>query len=196
MATCDSRICSTRFVRYTCNHVRTFCHLVPSLRFFLFTDDVPCLDRCPRRFLCGSTSTSCFHLLDLICFWVFGPKLVSASFPPECKDSEIAGLSPESPIQSVASFKVSAIRSSVRKINVTAVVIPRVTCDLSLHPIPFDSRWNHLTDIELADPGFGHTGTIDILLGVDVFIEVLQYDRCHKFGGPRENGDPRSPFYR
>ena len=34
--------------------------------------------------------------------------------------------------------------------------------------------WKHLTDISLADPHFNHTGKMDVLLGVDVFAQVLQ----------------------
>ena len=55
----------------------------------------------------------------------------------------------------------------------TAVVVPRVMCDLPLHPVHFDSTWNHLSDIQLADPDFGRPRKIDILFGVDVFVEVL-----------------------
>ena len=39
--------------------------------------------------------------------------------------------------------------------------------------ITFDSSWDHLSDLELADPEFGTPGRIDMLLGVNVFIEVL-----------------------
>ena len=57
--------------------------------------------------------------------------------------------------------------------EVTAVIVPRVTCDLPLHPVPFDPTWNHLADIPLAGPEFGRPGRIDILLGVDVFVDTL-----------------------
>ena len=94
----------------------------------------------------------------------------------------IAGISHKSPIQSVATFNISAVRSSSKKISVTAVVVPRVTCDLPLHPIPFDLKWNHLSNLQLADPTFGQPGRIDILLGVDVFVNVLLHGR--RFGPP------------
>ena len=48
----------------------------------------------------------------------------------------------------------------------TAIVVPRVTCDLPLHPIPFDLKWTHLNDLPLADPDFGRPGRVDMLLGV------------------------------
>ena len=59
----------------------------------------------------------------------------------------------------------------------TSVVVPCVTCDLPLHPIPFDLNWRHLEGIPLADPDFGLPGRIDILLGVDIFVEVLRLGR-------------------
>ena len=36
----------------------------------------------------------------------------------------------------------------------TVVVVPQVTCDLPLHPISFDLKWNHLSNLQLADPTF------------------------------------------
>ena len=94
----------------------------------------------------------------------------------------IAGISHKSPIQSVATFDISAVRSSSKKIGVTVVVVPRVTCDLPLHPISFDLKWDHLSNLQLADPMFSQPGKIDILLGVDVFVNVLLHGR--RFGPP------------
>ena len=93
------------------------------------------------------------------------------------KISGVAGLSHNSPLQAIANFNVSATHNPTKKYDVTAVVVPRVTCDLPLHPVPFDLEWKHLTDIPLADPDFGRPGRIDILLGVDVFVEVLRQGR-------------------
>ena len=70
-------------------------------------------------------------------------------------------------------------------IGVTAVVVPRVTCGLPLTPVPFQLNWKHLADLPLADPGFGQPSRIDMLLGVDVFVDVL----CHG----RRSGPPDSP---
>ena len=93
------------------------------------------------------------------------------------KISGIAGLSHKSPVQSLATFSVSPVKPSAKKVNVTAVVVPQVTCDLPFHPIPFKAGWNHLSNLPLADPGFGSPGRIDILLGVDVFVDVLLHGR-------------------
>ena len=98
------------------------------------------------------------------------------------KITGIAGLSHGSPLRCIASVKMSSIRSPHKKMEVSAIVVPRVTCDLPLHPVSFDPSWNHLEDIPLADPDFGRPGRIDLLLGVDVFVETLRQGR--RFGLP------------
>ena len=87
--------------------------------------------------------------------------------------SGIAGSSPKSPIQSIASFQISAAHHNGRSIELTAIVLPKVTCDVPVHPVPFDLSWKHLSDLPLADPSFGEPGRVDILLGVDIFVDVL-----------------------
>lgn len=98
--------------------------------------------------------------------------------------SGIAGLSHQSPLHSVTTFSISAI-SSTEKFQVTAVVVPRVTCDLPLQPVHFNSKWTHLSSLQLADPDFGNPGKIDILLGVDIYAETLLHGR--------RSGPPGSP---
>ena len=97
----------------------------------------------------------------------------------------VAGLSQRSHTSSVTCFSVSGVRSPHQVVKVTAVVVPRVTCDLPIHPIKFESSWTHLSNIELADPDFGSPGRIDVLLGIDVFVEVLLHGR--------RTGPPNSP---
>ena len=99
--------------------------------------------------------------------------------------SGIGGISHKPPIQSVTRFQLSSLQPSGRKIEVTAVVVPKVTCDLPLKPVTYEIGWTHLSDLPLADPGFGQLGRIDILLGADVFVDVL----CQG----RRNGPASSP---
>ena len=99
--------------------------------------------------------------------------------------SGIGGLSHKVPIQSVSRFQIKSVRSSTRVFEVNAVVIPRVSCDLPTSPIPLDPKWNHLHDLTLADPSFGQPGRIDLLLGVDVFVDILR--------DGRRKGPPGSP---
>ena len=109
----------------------------------------------------------------------------SWSFPPShqnTKISGVAGLSHNSPLQAVANFNISPVSDLTKRFSVTAVV-PRVTCDLSLHPVLFNLKWTHLNDLPLADPDFGRPGRVDMLLVV--FVEVLHQGR--------RIGPPNSP---
>ena len=67
--------------------------------------------------------------------------------------------------RSVTSFEISSIHSHW-KFSVTAVIMPCVTCDLQMHPIPSCEGWRHLSGINLADPDFGTPRRIDLLLGL------------------------------
>ena len=84
--------------------------------------------------------------------------------PLSARISGVAGLIHKSPLQSVATFTVSPTRNLSKKFTVTAVVVPRVTCDLPQHPISFDPSWKHLHQLPMADPHFGVPSRIDILL--------------------------------
>ena len=79
--------------------------------------------------------------------------------------------------QSTTTFQVSSLHSPAKKFTVSAVIVPRVTCDLPLHHIPFDKKWSHLSRLQLADPGFGQPGRVDLLLGVEIFAEVVLHGR-------------------
>ena len=97
----------------------------------------------------------------------------------------IAGLSHKSPTQSITNFVVSPSRSPSPRIQVSAIIVPQVTCDLLLHSVPFDLKWDHLSDLQLADPDFGQPGRIDVLLGLDIFTNVM--------GHGQQSGPPGSP---
>ena len=80
--------------------------------------------------------------------------------------------------QSIASFTIAPIHSP-KKMNLSAIVVPQVTCDLPVVPIPLDPSWSHISNLRLGDLEFAKPGRVDILLGVDVFAGVLcQGRRC------------------
>ena len=54
--------------------------------------------------------------------------------------------------------------------------MPRVICDLPVSPVN-DNGWDHLSDLSLANPTFGQPGRVDVLLGVDIFVNVLLQGR-------------------
>ena len=46
-----------------------------------------------------------------------------------------------------------------------------------MKPVAFEMSWMHISDLPLADPGFGQPGRIDVLLRADIFVEVLRHGR-------------------
>ena len=73
----------------------------------------------------------------------------------DAKFSGIAGMTHSSTVQAVATFNVAPTGSPDQRMNITAIILPRVTYDLPTFPVPFNSQWSHLTDLVLADPTFG-----------------------------------------
>ena len=96
--------------------------------------------------------------------------------------SGIAGLSYGTPSQTVVQFAISPVQSTTDKSQVSAIVVPRVTCDLPVKPVTPKFSWDHLFDISLAIPDFGSPGTIDLLLGVNIFVASLLHGR--RVGSP------------
>ena len=80
----------------------------------------------------------------------------------------VAALPLQSLLHSIAAFDIT-VSSPSEKFWVTACV----TCNLPLQPIHQDTKWTHLSDLHFADPDFGHPGKIDILLGIDIYADVL-----------------------
>ena len=74
------------------------------------------------------------------------------------------------PVSQVTASPVSGIG---RKFSITAIVVPKVTCDLPVRPVPFELSWNHLFNISSPDNASGQPSRIDALLGIDVFIDCL-----------------------
>ena len=89
----------------------------------------------------------------------------------------IAGLRHGSSSHFVTKFRVTSRLDPKKSFDVSAIIIPRVTCDLPAHSISVDRTWHHLEGLQLADPDFGHSRTVDVLLGVDVFVESLLHGR-------------------
>ncbi len=68
--------------------------------------------------------------------------------------SGVAGFSSSS-VHPITSFRIFSSLSPTKKFFTSAVVVPRVTCDLLLHQVHFSRNWNHLSGLQLADPHFG-----------------------------------------
>ena len=65
--------------------------------------------------------------------------------------SGIAGLQRKAPIQAVTRFSVSPVSPSSKRLDVIAIIVPRVTCDLPLCPVYNSVTWSHVSDLTLAD---------------------------------------------
>lgn len=72
-----------------------------------------------------------------------------------------------------------------KAIDLEAVVLPQISSEIPAHPVPFKGAWKHLKGLPLADPEFGTPSQVDLLLGNDVFFQVLRHGRRH--------GPPGSP---
>lgn len=86
------------------------------------------------------------------------------------------GITHQSQTHSFTTFKVAPVGLSTKVLSVAAA---KVMCELPPHPISFNAEWDHLTDLQLADPEFGSPGRIDLLLGV-----LLTGWQCRKPGTP------------
>ena len=86
--------------------------------------------------------------------------------------SGVAGLRSSSPFRSVATVTISPTYS-LRWLSFSTFVVPRVTSDLPLNPVELKTSWTHLNDLQCADPHFDTPSRIDMLLGVDVYIDSL-----------------------
>ena len=87
----------------------------------------------------------------------------------------VAGLTRNS-LQYLTNLTISSPRTNC-KFNITAIVVPRVTCDLTVRPVSFGPTWTYLNDVPLADPHCGTPGRSDSLLCVDVFTSSLLHGR-------------------
>ena len=61
--------------------------------------------------------------------------------------------------------------------SVEAVVLTKITTELPARRIPFDGKWGHLKGLRLADPDFNIPGSVDLLLGADIFMTLMRNGR-------------------
>lgn len=91
--------------------------------------------------------------------------------------SRVSGITGLSYHQSIVDINISPVHLPKQKISLSAIVLPRITCDLPVSPVISTPKWDHLLDLHLADPTFGTPGRIDVLLGIDIFTSVLLQGR-------------------
>ena len=89
----------------------------------------------------------------------------------------ITGATTGSSTQAVTSCKVSPIYGNGKPLDIMVVVLPKLTRDIPTSQVLYQHTWNHIDDLNLADPTFGEPGRIDALLGVEVYINMLRDGR-------------------
>ncbi len=57
------------------------------------------------------------------------------------------------------------------------LLLELATYDLSTQPVHFDTLWNHLNSLHLADPDFGEPRRMNILLGIDIYTDTMLQGR-------------------
>ena len=100
--------------------------------------------------------------------------------------SSFGSITAHSSSHGVVNFKVSPTTHHGKVMAVEAVVLPKVTTNVPSMSVPFNNNWKPLSNLQLADPNFDTFGSIDLILGADVFSRAVLY------GQPF--GPPRSPF--
>ena len=65
---------------------------------------------------------------------------------------------------SVVKFCVQPLNHDRISLKVETIVLPRVTLNLPVNPVPNNWRWTHLEGMEFSDAGFDTSGRIDVLL--------------------------------
>eukprot|EP00794_Sanderia_malayensis_P010236 gene10236-11286_t len=71
----------------------------------------------------------------------------------------------------VVRVDIKSAQNSV--LNVSAIVLPSLTRQLPSTSIPL-GEWPHLSSLKLADPEFNTSKPIDMLLGVDVYQDIIK----------------------
>ena len=96
------------------------------------------------------------------------------------KISGIGATSDQPSSRGITNFNIARTDNWGKTIPVEALSLSEITSDLPLHPVTFDGKWKHLQGLQLADPEFGEPGKIDLLLGADIFSQVVLHGR--RFG--------------
>ena len=119
-------------------------------------------------------------VLSIICHGASSSILSLASIHPECKDLWHCRYSTYNGKQAVVQFLVSSAHSPGMRYNVNAFIVLQITGDQPVCVISPDQNWKHLEGLTLADPEYNKPGGIDVLLGVETFVEVICHGR--RFG--------------
>ncbi|XP_063382166.1 uncharacterized protein LOC134668654 [Cydia fagiglandana] len=89
-------------------------------------------------------------------------------------NGNVSGLDQMStPIRFAADIEISSRHNPEKKMSLTTYIVKRVTNIMPSEKLTIDN-WVHLKDLQLADPTYHQPSSIDILLGVEVYNEMIQ----------------------
>ena len=95
---------------------------------------------------------------------------------------QICGISCQS-VNQADTFLVNFQSFVMETLDVTALVLNKVTRDLPTDCLTLDTSWTHLQDIPLADPTFGSPGKIDAILGAELFNDIMRHGQRYGHRG-------------
>ena len=90
---------------------------------------------------------------------------------------QICGVPLEGSHHSLSSFKIAPVHNPKWQLTVNAVVVPHVTSELPTKHVPLNQEWEHVKGLKLANPDFGKPGKVDLLLGVETFVDIIRHGR-------------------
>ena len=72
-------------------------------------------------------------------------------------------------------FLISSAHSPGMRYNVNAFIVSQITGNQPVRAVSLNQNCKHIQGLSLADPEYNKPGKIDILLGVDIFNEVIHH---------------------
>ena len=122
----------------------------------------------------GSTMTATALLDSALSASFISERLVKGlCFPRLHQNTTISGEAGLTSSSCQALINVSILSAQTNSKFSMANVVPRITCDLAVHPVAFSSTCTHIYHVPLVDPDFGCPQRVDILLRVDIFMAAL-----------------------
>ena len=70
-------------------------------------------------------------------------------------------------------FTVEPVRCGGKMHKIDVLVVQKVTSNIPSCSVAFNKDWKHLSNLALADPGFGIPSSVNTLLGADVFSRAV-----------------------
>ena len=73
----------------------------------------------------------------------------------------------------VAELQITPVHSSTTQLYTVAAIVKEVTCNLPVQGVAHIRDLPHLQSLVLANPTFDRPGRIDVLIGCDLFSDIL-----------------------